>query len=157
MKKGNSVMIFILIVAFVVIAALAIYFVSKGGGDNTNQNANNKVADNSNGSVAGTSSDKNEITSTPNAEIIIFYGSTCPHCKKVDQFIVENKIDKIVPLQHLEVYSNRQNASLMQEKLNACKDLSDDDKGGVPFMYTPDKCVVGDTPIIDYLKEKAGV
>jgi len=59
-------------------------------------------------------------------------------------------------LQHLET-SDKTNASLFLEKQNACKGLADDDKGGVPFLYTPEKCIIGDTPIIDYFKEKLGM
>jgi len=154
MKKGSTaVTAFVIIALFVMVAALGIYF-AKSKTEKNSENTNTTAAnENGNGTVAGT----REIISTSDADIMIFYGSTCPHCKKVNEFIIANDIDKVVPLQHLEVYSNKTNASLMTEKLNACKDLSDDDKGGVPFMYAKDKCLVGDQPIIEYLKEKAGI
>ena len=36
-----------------------------------------------------------------------------------------------------------------------CTNLSENDKGGVPFLYSAEKnqCIVGDSPIINYLTE----
>ncbi len=155
MKKGSgSVTAFIIIVLVVAAIGLGIYFAKNKTKDEAAGNTNNE-----NGQIAGanTTADEREIISTPNADTIIFYGSTCPHCKKVNDFIIQNDIDKKLQFQHLEVYENKNNQNLMAEKLNKCTDLSEDDKGGVPFLYSPDKCVVGDQPIIEYLKEKAGI
>lgn len=153
MKKGNGTIAFIIIVVVVLIIAGAIFLTSR-----SDKKENSNSSENQNGQIAGTTSDgEREVISTPNADILLFYGDTCPHCKKVNEFIVKNDIDKVVPLQHLEVYRNKQNQELMKQKLDQCKDLSEDDKGGVPFMYTKDKCIVGDTPIIDFLKQKANI
>ena len=155
MKKGSTTSTVIIIVVIIALAVGAgIYFAKKKNDDSKSSNTNS-TQENSNGQVSGATSDDREVISTPNADIIIFYGATCPHCKKVNEYIVANNIDKVVKLQHLEVYSNKTNLELMKQKLDQCKNLSDSDKGGVPFMYTPDTCLVGDQPIIDYLKAKA--
>lgn len=155
MKKGSaSVTAIILIVVVVIIIAVAIYFSNKSDSGSNNTNT---TQENSNGVVNGaTSTESREVISTPDADIIIFYGITCPHCKVVNKFIVDNDIDKVIKLQHLEVYKNNSNLELMKQKLEECKNLSEDDKGGVPFMYSSETCLVGDQPIIDYLKGKAG-
>lgn len=156
-KKGSSSgVVAIVIVILIVVIGAAVYFSKKKTG-NSNSNNSNTAQENTNGTVNGaTSTDLREVISTPGADIMMFYGSTCPHCKKVNDFIVQNNIDKVVKLQHLEVYNDKGNLELMKQKLDQCKNLSDSDKGGVPFLYAPDTCIVGDQPIIDYLKQKAG-
>jgi len=91
-----------------------------------------------------------------NTDIMLFYGSTCPHCKKVEEYISANKIDSYLSFQNLEVYDNQDNAKLMTQKQNECKNLSDDNKGSVPFLYSSETCLVGSDTIIDYLKQQAG-
>jgi len=153
MKKGSSTATIIIVVAIVIIAvATGVYFATKKTGDTSNSNS---TQENTNGEVKGATSDERDIVSTPNADIMIFYGDTCPHCKKVNEYIVANNIDKVIKLQHLEVYNDKSNLELMKQKLELCKNLSDDDKGGVPFMYSSETCLVGDQPIIDFLKAKA--
>lgn len=156
MKKGSSSAIaVIVIVVLVIIIGTAIYFSNKNTTNNSNNS--NTTQENTNGKVNGTTStETREIVSSPDADIMIFYGATCPHCKVVNEFVIENNIDKVVKLQHLEVYNDKGNLELMKQKLEQCKNLSEDDKGGVPFMYSPETCLVGDKPIIDYLKEQAG-
>jgi glutaredoxin len=153
MKKGSAVTTIIILIVLVAIGIIVGIYLSKNKSGNSNTNTTSE--ENQNGSVAGASTETREIVSTPEADIIIFYGSTCPHCKKVNEYIIANNIDKIVKLQHLEVYNNQSNLDLMKQKLEQCKNLSEDDKGGVPFMYSSTKCLVGDQPIIDYLKELA--
>lgn len=151
MKKGSSTALVIVIVVIIITAIIAGIYLGKKKTSNDNSNT---AQENSNGQVAGATSDTREIISTPNADIMIFYGSTCPHCKKVNDYIIANDVDKVVNLQHLEVYNDKANLELMKQKLDLCKNLSNDDKGGVPFLYSSETCVVGDQPIIDFLKTK---
>lgn len=157
MKKGSAATTVIIVIVLVIIAIFAGIYLGKKKGSSSNGNTNAISQENSNGSVAGASTETREVISTPNADIIIFYGATCPHCKKVNDYIIANNIDKIVKLQHLEVYNDKANLDLMKQKLDQCKDLSADDKGGVPFMYSSTKCLVGDQPIDDYLGQQAGI
>lgn len=156
----NGVKTFLIVAAFIIIAAAGIFYAKS---KSSNNNSNGTVAStNESGQVAGTqtansNSANREVVSTADADIIYFYSETCPHCKVVKKFILDNDIDKMLPLQYLEVNGNNANQALFKEKQNQCKDLSDEDKGGVPFMYTPEKCIVGDTPIIDYFNTKLGM
>jgi len=139
----KSFKIFAIIVIFIAIAGLGIYFAAKSTSDKTAKEASNES-----GTVAG------ETTiDTSNAKdigAIFFYGSTCPHCKKVEEYFKTNKVEEKIKVDQREVYGSKDNQALMQAKQALCKDLSDADKGGVPFLYTPDKCIVGDQPIIDF-------
>lgn len=159
--KNNGLKAFFIIVLFVIVAGAGIYF-AKTKADNNKKAESEKTVEDTNqnvtpddgttGEVAGTTSDQQKQT-----DIIFYYGSTCPHCKKVEEFIAANKIDKLLKFETKEVYGSKQNAEDMMQKQTLCKDLKDEDKGGVPFLYSSEKCVVGDQPIIDYLKEQVGM
>lgn len=156
----NGVKTFLIVTAFIIIAAAGIFYAKS---KSSNNDGNDTVASmNESGQVAGTqttnsNSTDRKVISTADAEIIYFYSETCPHCKVVKKFILDNDIDKMLPLQYLEVNGDSINQSLYKEKQNQCNNLTENDKGGVPFMYTPEKCVIGDTPIIDYFKAKLGI
>lgn len=81
--------------------------------------------------------------------IILYYGETCPHCKVVEQYISDNKINNII---QREVYNNQENAKDLNEKAVKCgmerKNI------GVPFLYYNATCLVGDQDIINFLKER---
>jgi glutaredoxin len=132
----KSFKIFAIIVVFVGVAGLGIYFASKSDSNKSEKSEKTE-----------------EVVDTSNAKdigAIFFYGSTCPHCKKVEDYFKTNKVEEKIKVDQKEIYGDKSNATLMQEKLKLCKDLTEDDKGGVPFLYTPDKCILGDQPIIDF-------
>jgi len=43
------------------------------------------------------------------SQIIFFYGSGCPHCAKVEEFIKENKVKEKISFVEKEVYFNKEN------------------------------------------------
>jgi hypothetical protein len=97
------------------------------------------------------------ITTNSNADLFLFYGETCPHCKIVEEFISKNQIDQKIKINNLEVYNNQANSSLFSSMVNEiCPDNSSPNGLPVPFLINKkDKqCFLGDTPIIDYLTEK---
>lgn len=82
-----------------------------------------------------------------------FWGEDCPHCKNVADFL--NSWDKKdqVKIDKFEVWSSAKNADLMEARYRSCKTTNPAEMG-VPLLFTPEgKCVSGDQPIIDYLKE----
>lgn len=88
-------------------------------------------------------------------EIILYYGNTCPHCKTVDDFLNKNKnIEEKIKLEKKEVYENQTNAIDLEDKATIC---GEDTSSGVPvpFLYFQGACAIGDTPIINFLTEKA--
>lgn len=86
--------------------------------------------------------------------IVLFYGIGCPHCAKVENFIKENKIKEKISFEEREVYFNRKNAKLLIEVAKKCG--YPESQIGVPFLWDGEneKCIVGDEPIINFLKEK---
>lgn len=85
---------------------------------------------------------------------VLFVGATCPHCRKVEEWLKENKIVKEkAGIIIKEVYYHQDNARELKLKAEECR-LENGQGIGVPFLYHQGKCIIGDQPIIDYLREK---
>jgi glutaredoxin len=86
--------------------------------------------------------------------IVLFYGTGCPHCAKVEEFIRENKIKEKIAFEEKEVYFNRDNAKKLIEVAKKCG--IKENEIGVPFLWDGEnqRCIVGDEPIINFFKEK---
>ncbi|MCL4383995.1 hypothetical protein M1116_00915 [Patescibacteria group bacterium] len=90
------------------------------------------------------------------ADMVLFWGDGCPHCENVRNYIKTSGIDKKLNIDQKEVYYNLANQKLMEDTAKNCPEL-DVSKGlAVPMAYANNKCLVGDTPIIDWLKTKSG-
>lgn len=89
------------------------------------------------------------------SEIIIFYGKGCPHCKDLEDFIAENKLDEKVEMAKKEVWFDKENAKSLMTRAQECGIASD--KVGVPFLYSSGKCLSGTPEVEDFLMEKAGL
>ena len=85
-------------------------------------------------------------------KIILFYGDTCPHCKVLEQFLDENKINERITMEKREVYKNKDNAKLMMEAVARCS-LSSNNVG-VPFLWTENKCFVGGEETTNFFQTK---
>lgn len=98
----------------------------------------------SSGNIQGEVKNKNEV--------ILYYGYTCPHCKVVEDWLKENpKIEKKAGLILKEVYKDQQNSRELGQRAEECQ--LGGGGVGVPFLYDKGECIIGDQPIIDYLKE----
>jgi len=94
---------------------------------------------------------------TSQFDLVLFYGSTCPHCKIVEEFIKTNKIDEKLKIDQIEVYDNKDNATTMASTIQKiCPDQLSSNGLPVPFLVDikNNKCVLGDTPIDDYLSSQ---
>jgi glutaredoxin-related protein len=87
-------------------------------------------------------------------DMILFWGEGCPHCETVKKYISENNIEKKLTISQLEVYYNRTNQKLLQEKVNGCEEITDKNQVGVPMAFIPKdgQCLMGDQPIINWLE-----
>ncbi len=83
--------------------------------------------------------------------MVLFYSTTCPHCKNVEKFINDNNIKEKIALEEREVGSSEDNSFLMQKKAKECG--IKENNLGVPFLWNGEMCIVGDIPIIDYLEQ----
>lgn len=91
--------------------------------------------------------------------IILFYGEDCPHCKLVDDFITQNKVEEKVKFRRLEVPFGEktssqlvENAKVLLEKLQACGLKTE--QVGIPFLWDGKTCIIGDQDIIKFFQEK---
>lgn len=157
MKK---VLLFIVTVAVI---GLGVYAIVRHNPKTEIKNENTNLSENNdNGTVAG------ETTiNTSNAKdigAIFFYSSTCPHCKTVEEYFKDNKVEEKIKVDQRETH-DKTNSALYEEKQALCKDFPAENKGSVPFLYTPDKCFIGSDQIIDFfnaeidnfLKQQAGI
>lgn len=88
-----------------------------------------------------------------NSGIILFYGDGCPHCKIVEEFIMQSQADKKIAIAQKEVYHNSDNSAELETKAEACGLATD--SIGVPFLWDGEgKCYIGDQDIIEFLKRK---
>jgi thiol-disulfide isomerase/thioredoxin len=81
-----------------------------------------------------------------------FWGTTCPHCKNVEQFLSSWEKKDAVKIDKYEVYENNTNANLLLQTGKLCN-LESSQLGAVPLLVTPKgECFIGDSPIIEKLK-----
>ncbi len=89
------------------------------------------------------------------AELVLFYGRECPHCKELEKVIESSGIKEKIDFEELEVYHDKENSIFLLEKAKGCgideKDL------GVPFFWARGECFTGAPEIENFLKEEAGV
>jgi len=81
----------------------------------------------------------------------LFYSLACPHCQNVEAFIKENKIEEKYDFDSLEISESKYNTQLLINKAERCG--LDTKTLGVPFLWTGDTCIVGDTDIIEFFKK----
>jgi len=94
--------------------------------------------------------------SLPSKErIIYYYGSTCPHCKDVEEWMKKNKIEEKLKLEKKEVWYNKENAAELQEVAKFCN--LDPSSIGVPFLWADGKCYIGTPEVKKALSEKLKV
>lgn len=85
--------------------------------------------------------------------IILFYGQECPHCQIVEKYVADNNVKAKVTFAEREVNHDSANANLMVERQRSCK-LDEKSIGAVPFLWTADKCYLGQEEIIQFFKDK---
>jgi len=112
------------------------------------------------GSLWWKNSQKNAVppsnpTTNPTG-IVVYFGDTCPHCKIVEEFINNNKINEKVTFEQKEVYNNQANAKEMTEHAKTCN-MDVTDGVPVPFLWDGQKCLIGQDEVIAFFKDKAGI
>ena len=93
-----------------------------------------------------------KIEALKSGDPILYYGETCPHCKDVEEWLVQNKVEEKIAIVKKEVWNNRQNASELSKVAESCG--LDVNSIGVPFLYAEDKCMVGTPEITGYFSSK---
>jgi len=87
---------------------------------------------------------------TSTADVILFYGIGCPHCQKVEDYMAQNNVESKIKMDKMEVFANKDNALLMEDKATQCG-ISQDNLG-VPLLWVKGKCYSGDQEVIQFFK-----
>jgi len=97
-----------------------------------------------------------DLSKADTSGIILFYGTGCPHCANVDEYIKNNNVKEKIQFAEKEIFYNKCNAKLLEDLAPKCGfSLSD---LGVPFLWNgaSSTCLGGDQDIINFFKEKIG-
>jgi glutaredoxin len=86
------------------------------------------------------------------AEIMLYYGVTCPHCVDLDVWIEANKIKEKVVFGEKEIFQNEENRQELLTKAKICNIA--EESVGVPFLWTGSACLVGNDDIIKFFEDK---
>ncbi len=93
-----------------------------------------------------------------NPDLVFFWGEGCPHCKNVEDWISENNATDSAKINFKEVYNSESDRTdFFNTVKKYCPELIAKDGGiGVPTAFNPatNKCIQGDTPIIEFLSSK---
>lgn len=96
---------------------------------------------------------ENQEATPITSDIIFFYGKECPHCIETEKFLAENNVAEKIKFDSLEVWYNKKNAALLQEKALECSLKKEEI--GVPFLYSNGKCLIGSPDIENFFQDKA--
>jgi len=86
------------------------------------------------------------------AEIVLYYGTTCPNCIELDTWIEENKIKEKVVFSHKEIFQNEENRKELLAKAKICGIA--EESVGVPFLWTGSACLIGKDNIAKFFEDK---
>jgi len=86
-------------------------------------------------------------------EILYFFGTGCPHCAQVEEFIEKNEIEEKYDITKIDIYQDREGARQFDELMTAAGvPLAG---RGVPAAVIGEKIIVGDKPIIEQFEQEA--
>ncbi len=93
------------------------------------------------------------------ADLILYWGKGCPHCENVKKYVRDNDLDSKLKIAYREVYYDNGNQTKLEETAKLCPEIDASQGIGVPLAFDPKekKCILGDTPTIDWLKSKTEV
>jgi hypothetical protein len=129
MEKNKTITIVVVVVAVIALGIGLWVWSSKSNGNKTN-----------------------ETPKSSGGELTLFYSTSCPHCKKVEQFIAENKVEEKIKISQLEVSGSQNNAQKFFEAAKVCG--ISQENAGVPMLLNEGKCLQGDADIINFFKER---
>jgi glutaredoxin len=107
----------------------------------------------SNNKEKQTSEDK--IAELRDGDPIYYYGTTCPYCKVVQEWLDENKVSETINYTKKEVWSNQVNANELSRVAVSCG--LNPTEIGVPFLFAEGQCLIGAPDIIAYFEGRLGI
>ncbi|MCX6782325.1 MAG: glutaredoxin family protein [Candidatus Magasanikbacteria bacterium] len=129
MKKPTTSQNVLLILAVTLVALILVWLITR----DTRQNTGDGFVDTS-------------------STLSLYYREECPHCKNVETYLFENKVEEKIKIEHKEVTSNIKNQNELMTRAALCGlDLAN---VGVPMLYDKGTCYSGDTDIINYFQSR---
>ncbi|MCU0652830.1 MAG: hypothetical protein MUD10_01050 [Candidatus Pacebacteria bacterium] len=100
--------------------------------------------------------EKRPSGNSQNETLVFYYGSTCPHCKVVEDDLAHNDPSTTLQITQKEAWSDQANANDYINKAKTC--MIYEGQITVPMLWDANsqKCFVGDQPIIDFIKPLLG-
>lgn len=92
------------------------------------------------------------VFSDQSIDLVLFYGTGCPHCLVLDNYLQENKVEEKMLIIKKEVYYDKKNAQDLKEATQSCGLSSG--LVGVPLLWSENNCYLGDQEIINFLETK---
>ncbi len=90
-------------------------------------------------------------TKPADTDMVLFYSKVCPHCMKVDGFIDSNQV-----MSKLNLVQKQVNQHVKEVAAVAKYCRLDTRRLQIPLLWTGNACIIGDTPIIQYLTQQMG-
>lgn len=87
-----------------------------------------------------------------NLSPILFWGAGCPHCAELKEQIKQKELDKKITIDYREIYYNKDNADLFDQKIKECG--ISPYSAGVPLIYLDGRCWIGTDEIINILEKE---
>ncbi len=86
---------------------------------------------------------------------VLYYGSACPHCKVVEEYLAKNDTDNKLDIAQKEV-SDKNNAQELVQKATICDNIPENLIGAVPLLWdnARKKCYLGQDEIINFLNQQ---
>ncbi len=91
-----------------------------------------------------------DSTKASDPKLVLFYSNSCPHCKIVEQYMSENKVQEKSGIVLKEVSGDKKAAEELLLKAKICNIGTSD--LGVPFLWNDGKCLVGDKDIVAFFQ-----
>ena len=81
------------------------------------------------------------FSQTDKIQIYFFYGETCPHCKKAEEFLktLEEEYPQL-QIKSFEVFGNKENAQLLLKFMEAC---GEEKQVRVPAIFIGEEVIIG--------------
>ncbi|MFA5742387.1 MAG: hypothetical protein WCX77_03680 [Candidatus Paceibacterota bacterium] len=93
------------------------------------------------------------VLPAPAGQIVLYYGSTCPHCKDVEAWLETNDVQSKVPYQTKEVYENIDNSNELVSTAKVCG-ITDPKQIMIPFLWTGSNCLIGLPKVEGFFEQK---
>ena len=135
----------VILVGILILGIVGIGYWSVSDARRKNEETARKIAENP----------ASKISQDSNADIILFYGTECPHCQDVNEFIEKNQIGEKVSFAHLEIWHDKRNSETFREKVKVCE--IPEEELGVPLLIARGKCLIGAPDIEEFFLQEAGL